>query len=227
MGKIESFNEFLATQSPDIELLQFVASLVLATVLALILARLYVRYGISLSNRRSFARNFVLIAMTTMVIITIVKSSLALSLGLVGALSIVRFRAAIKEPEELAYLFLAIAIGLGCGANQWKVTLIGFIIIASILFLTKLSRKGRDTENLHLTVTSRGDHRLTLDQINEILKSHCTAVNLKRFDEDADTTEASFIIEATDFNQVNLAKNALQQIHDQVQITFMDNRGLA
>jgi hypothetical protein len=59
-----------------------------------------------------------MITMTTMLIITIVKASLALSLGLVGALSIVRFRAAIKEPEELAYLFLAIAIGLDFGAGQ-------------------------------------------------------------------------------------------------------------
>ena len=51
-------------------------------------------------------------------VILIVKSSLALSLGLVGALSIVRFRTPIKEPEELIYLFLAIAIGLGFGAGQ-------------------------------------------------------------------------------------------------------------
>ena len=58
----------------------------------------------------------------TVVVISIVKSSLALSLGLVGALSIVRFRSAIKEPEELAYLFLSIGIGLGLGAGQRVVT---------------------------------------------------------------------------------------------------------
>ena len=56
-----------------------------------------------------------------------VKSSLALSLGLVGALSIVRFRAAIKEPEELIYLFLTIAAGLGTGAGQIKITIFGVI----------------------------------------------------------------------------------------------------
>ena len=66
-----------------------------------------------------------LLAVTTMFIITVVKSSLALSLGLVGALSIVRFRAAIKEPEELTYLFFAISIGLGLGADQRVVTLAG------------------------------------------------------------------------------------------------------
>ena len=61
------------------------------------------------------------ICLTTLLVISVVKSSLALSLGLVGALSIVRFRTPIKEPEELAYIFLAIAIGLALGADQKEV----------------------------------------------------------------------------------------------------------
>ena len=74
--------------------------------------------------------------------ITIVKSSLALSLGLVGALSIVRFRAAIKEPEELVYLFLIIATGLGCGAGQIKLTAVGiiFALIVTVVYY-KFSNK--------------------------------------------------------------------------------------
>ena len=63
---------------------------------------------------------------------------MALSLGLVGALSIVRFRAAIKDPEELVYLFLVIATGLGCGAGQIKITLIG--ILASLLIIIIYSK---------------------------------------------------------------------------------------
>lgn len=55
-------------------------------------------------------------------VIFVVKSSLALSLGLVGALSIVRFRTPIKGPEELVYLFLSIAIGLGFGAGFTNLT---------------------------------------------------------------------------------------------------------
>lgn len=226
MNKFESFNEFLTTQSVEVEILVFVASLILAMIMSLVLARIYIKYGVSLSNRRSFARNFVLISMTTMVIITIVKSSLALSLGLVGALSIVRFRAAIKEPEELAYLFLAIAIGLGCGANQWKVTLVGFILITATIFLTKMSRKTSNKENLQLLITSKGSNRLSLAKINETIKSHFTAVNLKRFDETADTTEVSFTIETEGFEQVQKSKDELQQLDSEVQVTFMDSRGL-
>jgi hypothetical protein len=76
------------------------------------IAVIYRRYGSSLSNRKVFSDVFWLLSVTTTVVIMVVKFSIALSLGLVGALSIVRFRAAIKEPEELVYLFLVIAIGI-------------------------------------------------------------------------------------------------------------------
>ena len=98
---ILSFDEFLATQSYHLPVGDFLINLIIAGILAFLLSYTYINYGTALSNRKMFARNFVLMAMTTMFIITVVKSSLALSLGLVGALSIVRFRTAIKEPEEL------------------------------------------------------------------------------------------------------------------------------
>src|SRR3989344_4154835 len=153
MDKLTTFEEFITTQNVHIPGWGFVINLVLAAVLAGILGYVYQRYGHSLSNRRLFSRNFMILAMTTMVIIAIVKSSLALSLGLVGALSIVRFRAAIKEPEELAYLFLVISIGLGLGANQLWITLISFIIIVSVIILSgRLARRQKVVSSLFMTV---------------------------------------------------------------------------
>ena len=76
----------------------------------------------------------------TCLVMSVIKFSLALSLGLVGALSIVRFRAAIKEPEELIYLFLVTGIGLACGANQFLVAISATIIISILLILSYLRR---------------------------------------------------------------------------------------
>ena len=162
-----------------------------------------------------------------MLIISIVKSSLALSLGLVGALSIVRFRAAIKEPEELAYLFLAIGIGLGLGANQTVVTVIGFIVIIMIIIIRKnWIRKADDNQNLHLTIYSHNPQKVELEQILETLKRHCTAVDLKRFDETENELEACFFIEFSDIENLNNTKNALQQLSDSIKISFLDNKGI-
>ena len=134
MDNMQTFEEFLASTTANIPIISFFVNIVLTALLAFALKWVYVNYGMTLSNRRLFAKTFILTSMTTMLIITIVKSSLALSLGLVGALSIVRFRAAIKEPEELVYLFLIIAIGLANGANQFFIAIIATIITITILY---------------------------------------------------------------------------------------------
>ena len=122
-----------ANTSSSLSITNFLLNLFIGILLSSFLSYIYIKYGTSLSNRRYFANNFVILCVTTLIVITIVKSSLALSLGLVGALSIVRFRTAIKEPEELIYTFLAIAVGLGLGAGQTIITILGLLV--TIIFI--------------------------------------------------------------------------------------------
>ncbi|NIR47300.1 DUF4956 domain-containing protein [candidate division KSB1 bacterium] len=227
MGKSQTFQDFLTTQSLQVPVGGFVLNLVLAAILAYILSLVYGKFGNSLSNRQQFARNFVLITMTTMLIISIVKSSLALSLGLVGALSIVRFRAAIKEPEELAYLFLAIAIGLGFGADQRIITVVAFGIIIGVIWMKNVYQKKEENQNLYLTVTSNNPHKTELDEIVDTLKRHCSNVSLKRFDETKELLEASFVVGYDDFQQLNESKASLRGLNDSLKITFLDNNGIS
>jgi hypothetical protein len=226
MDQMQTFEEFLATQSLAIPVGGFVVNLLLAAVLSFILRVLYIKYGNALSNRKAFARNFVMVTMTTMLIITIVKSSLALSLGLVGALSIVRFRTAIKEPEELAYLFLAISIGLGLGADQRAISLVGFAIIAGIIWLTKLFARSEANQNLYLTVSSHNPGKAALSDVIQVLKTHCAAVSLRRFDDTTEMLEAAFLVEFEDFPQLEAARTDLHKLGDAMKITFLDNKGL-
>lgn len=227
MNRIQTFQQFLATQSIQVPVWGFILNLFLAAVLSFILSRIYVKYGVSLSNRRMFAKNFMLITMTTMFIITVVKSSLALSLGLVGALSIVRFRAAIKEPEELAYLFLAIAIGLGFGADQRVITVVAFLVICGIIALRKGYHKFEGEQNLYLTVSSSAPKKITLEEIVKTLKKYCSAVNMRRFDENKEIIEASFLVEFDNFEQLQTVKSKLQKLNDSITITFLDNKGIS
>ena len=107
MNKIETFENFLNTSNlSSLSLEDFIINLIVGTLMSLLIKYTYVHCGTSVSDRKNFANLFPLLLLITMFIITIVKTSLALSLGLVGALSIVRFRTAIKEPSELIYLFI-------------------------------------------------------------------------------------------------------------------------
>jgi uncharacterized membrane protein YhiD involved in acid resistance len=224
---INNFEEFLSTSQANIPIIGFIVNLILAALLALLLRQVYIKFGNSLSNRKDFSRNFLLITMTTVLIITIVKSSLALSLGLVGALSIIRFRAAIKEPEELAYLFLAIAVGLGFGANQTLVTIIAFFVILAIIVFAKMnSKKYYENQNLHLTISIDNTKELGIEKIVEILKEQCETVDLRRLHETNNVLEASFMVETGNFDQLNKAKESMLQLYSDTKITFLDNKGL-
>jgi hypothetical protein len=226
MSRIDTFQSFLTNQSVQVDIPNFLVSLLLAALLAFLLGRIYIRWGDSLSNRRMLAGNFVLIAVTTTLIITVVKSSLALSLGLVGALSIVRFRAAIKEPEELAYLFLVIAIGLGLGADQRGLTLVAFAVVAGLIWLKHFAKRTHESQNLYLSVDSRHPEKVRLDQIIGVLKEHCSAVDMKRFDETTDVLEAGFLVEFEDFEQLDQAKRELQTLNEHLTIRFLDLKGI-
>jgi hypothetical protein len=226
MSRIDTFQSFLTNQSVQVDIPNFLVSLLLAALLAFLLGRIYIRWGDSLSNRRMLASNFVLIAVTTTLIITVVKSSLALSLGLVGALSIVRFRAAIKEPEELAYLFLVIAIGLGLGADQRGLTLVAFAVVAGLIWLKHFAKRTQESQNLYLSVDSRHPEKVRLDQIIGVLKEHCSAVDMKRFDETTDVLEAGFLVEFEDFEQLDQAKRELQTLNEHLTIRFLDLKGI-
>ena len=223
----QTIRDFLSGSTVQIPVASFVINLLLAAALSFLLAQVYIRYADSLSNRRLFSRNFVLVAMATMLIISIVKSSIALSLGLVGALSIVRFRAANKEPEELVYLFLAIGIGLGLGANQGMITIVALLVISTVIVLRKsFFQKAPVSQNLYLTISSSDPHGVSLDSVIERLKQHCSVVDLKRFDENKEVLEASFLVEFDDHKQLNRIRAALQQLDDSISISFLDNRGM-
>ncbi len=155
---IPSFEEFLSTQSSQIPLGGFILNLLLAAILSMLVGFIYVRYGTALSSRRAFGRTFLLIAVTTMFIITVIKSSLALSLGLVWALSIVRLRTAVKDPEELAFILIAIAIGLGLGADKRALSVIATLfLIGLVLVWYRYSQRAPGEDfGMHLSVVPRG-----------------------------------------------------------------------
>ncbi|KGG20711.1 hypothetical protein EV11_1122 [Prochlorococcus sp. SS52] len=162
-----------------------------------------------------------------MVIITIVKSSLALSLGLVGALSIVRFRTAIKEPEELVYLFLSIAIGLGLGANQTIITIIGFIVIVSYLIVRSRYMKRSEVSYMNLVITYPAPNQEDFENIIEILSSYCSKLNLKRLSDNTGQLEAQLRLEVTNFKRMIEIRNKLNSRYPNINLNFVDTSEIA
>ncbi|MCE5230668.1 DUF4956 domain-containing protein [bacterium] len=219
--------EKLINQANAINMPEFILCLVLSAALGLLIGLFYIKFGHSLSNRRVFARNFLLVAVTTTLIITIVKSSLALSLGLVGALSIVRFRAAIKEPEELAYLFLTISIGLGLGAGQILLSIVAVVIILGLILIQNLVRGGKtDDPNLYVTVTTSNPHKISLSQMMDLLQAAGATASLKRYDDSTEMLEAAFLVDFKQAVNIERFNHRLRELNPHVKVSCLDDQGL-
>ena len=210
----------------NISIINFTFNLILAIILSLLISYTYCKYGRNISNRKEFSQNFTILAITTMFIITIVKSSLALSLGLVGALSIVRFRSAIKDPEELTYLFLTIGVGLGLGANQLGITIVAtFLTLIFIILRAKLLKRTKDQFiNLNINLPKAKNHNI--DNIIKTLSNYSSSLNLRRYTQDDNYHELFINLNISSFNQVQLMIDELSKVYPGITIDLIDKNNL-
>ena len=176
-----------------------VVDLLLGALLSSVVAWYYGRFGEAFTNRVKLARLLPILCLTTILVISVVKASLALSLGLVGALSIVRFRTAIKEPEELVYLFIAIAIGIGLGAGQRFPTIIAIALLLAFMISTRLVTLRSKRQNLYLSVRLPDpESRYTFQSVSDIVVQHADAVDMRRMDRQDDVLQLTFLLDCPD-----------------------------
>tara|TARA_Y100000389_G_scaffold3743_1_gene3574 strand:- start:9630 stop:10355 length:726 start_codon:yes stop_codon:yes gene_type:complete len=183
---LKSLENFILNSAPDISYTNFIFAILVSAFLAFLVKIAYIKISRTLNDREYFSDTFIPLAVITTLVITVVKFSLALSLGLVGALSIVRFRAAIKEPEELVYLFFIIGIGLANGANQFLVSIICTFFIILILFIKKYFDNNKNAKNLsdssvNILQIEISDRDKNIEEIIEILKTKTLYLKLKSF----------------------------------------------
>jgi len=180
-------------------------NLIVGLILSLMVAWYYEHFGQSLSNRAKFARLLPALTLTTGLVISIIKSSLALSLGLVGALSIVRFRTAIKEPEELIFLFIAIAIGLGVGADQRWPTVVGILLILGYMALRVFLSHKSALSNLYLNVLVKEDHeqQSLFNRVNAQLLEHVDVLDFRRLDSHDGILQLTYFVTCYDPQTLN------------------------
>jgi uncharacterized membrane protein YhiD involved in acid resistance len=215
----------LFTQTESIDVLELGIDLILSALMSGLIYLAFVRFGNTVSSRRQFGRIFFLIAVCTCLIIAVIKSSIALSLGLVGALSIVRFRAAVKEPEELAYLFLCVATGLGFGAGLRVVTLFAVVLILMILALKGVCFPNKQAEKYNFSVTAQNSD-LTAAAVVETLNQFTNELILRRADDGGGKLNLMFIVEFKSVSKLQAAIDALKSRDKSVSVSFISNETL-
>lgn len=142
-------------------------ALLLALALGFLIYYVYKKAFQGVVYSRSFNFSLVLTAMVTALVILPITSNLMLSLGMVGALSIVRFRAAIKEPLDIGYMFWAISVGITTGAGFYTLSIVGSLVIAVVIIAFSYIR-GNNAE-VYLLVLNYEDK--TQGDVENVMKN--------------------------------------------------------
>lgn len=128
---------------------------------------LFIKYSSGIGNKNAFASQFFLFSLAIYLIISSIKASLVLSLGLVGALSVVRFRNAIKDTEQIIYLLFLIALSLSIAANQYLLgTISGIIGLIYITINGIISSKPIQTASIYVEFDSASNLKEVIEKLS-------------------------------------------------------------
>ena len=129
-------------------------SMFLAIIIALVISQIYKHTHRGMNFELSFMSTLVLLAPIVAVVMLFIRGDLVLSLGLIGSLSIIRFRTPIKDTRDMVFLFWTIAVGLGCGTYNWGVVIISTIFISLVIITLYFMKYGRSTNTDFVLVIS-------------------------------------------------------------------------
>jgi len=210
----------------EIDFINLLISLFLCVLLSFITSYVYRERSGSLSNKLEISKVIPILSITTFLVISVVKSSLALSLGLVGALSVIRFRTPIKSPEDLIYLFISISIGLGFGAGQITTTILVFIcLMLVILFFYSKKKEFHSDYNLIIEGNdNEGELLEKYEDIINVVKLKFNDVHFIKYDRISNgKVILVFKVSVSDHKKINELNTELSKSLKNFNLNFYEN----
>jgi hypothetical protein len=180
MNALEQIQRLMRSPSVQVSVTDFMLALVLSVVSGLIISILYQVFYENRATGSQIHRSFLLIAPSITALFIAIQFSLPLSLGLIGALTIIRFRTPIKEPEEVGFIMLVIATAIVCATFNYLLLVVLLVLALAVLlvqrYLPRLFRSKRSDGVLLLTVNG-GLSAETKDRLLDLL--HQRGINGK------------------------------------------------
>ena len=151
-----TISDYFFSQFQNLTPLKIAIGLAMGCLVGLIIAFVYKRCYRGVLYSPTFAMTLMMLTLITTPVVMCIKSNISLSMGMVGALSIVRFRTAVKDPMDTAYMFWALTMGILLGAELYVHALMVVLVISAILFVLSFLHLGRN--NAYLLVVHYDDY---------------------------------------------------------------------
>ena len=207
----------------QLDIVTVLVNFFLCVFMSFLLRRFYISRSFSLTGKSHIGSIIPILSTIVFLVILVVKSSLALSLGLVGALSIVRFRTPVKEPEELVYLFFAIAIGLGYAAGQVLVTTVIVSLIMVMIYFWLSNRDIARTLEYNMIITWTKKDLKFNDIINSI-SDYVNSVKLIRLDHHSSNHKAVLLVSPKENYSPDDLIVDLRDLDDALKVSFYESK---
>ncbi len=187
--------------------MNFFISMVLALGLGLLIAVVYRYTHRGMNYESGFLSTLALLAPIVTLVMFFIQGDLVLSLGLVGSLSIIRFRTPIKDTRDMVFLFWSIAIGLGVGTLNWTISVFATLVLSIFMAVMFLAKYGRPLHSEYILVVAGVDpHHDSVVEI--VVNSKRANVQLRNHEVEGDTWEVTY--------EIRLARAHEQDIRDMV-----------
>lgn len=192
---------YLMESNVNMPVIQIILSMSIALLLSIFVYWVYKKTYTGVMYSKNFNITIIMTSVVTSMVMMVIGSNLALSLGMVGALSIIRFRTAIKDPKDIGFLFWGIGIGLSSGTGTYIVGIVGSIFIAGILLLLNMDIYD---DYCYLLVLKCVD--CNYDDIENIIKTNTKKYKLKMKNSNSALDEVTY--------EVRLRKNEQKMINE-------------
>jgi uncharacterized membrane protein YhiD involved in acid resistance len=179
-----------------------IGNVFVAMLCGVIIALLYKYTYKGLNYSASFTISIIMLTMITAIVIMVIGNNLARAFGMVGAMSIIRFRTAVKDASDIMFIFFALAIGLAAGVKLYSVAIVGTLFVGSVfLVVTRFSFALPQNREFLMQITAKGD-QVPENPFVDIFRQYCRRqklVNVKTIGQEPDEMmEFSYYIKMRD-----------------------------
>ncbi|KMJ59299.1 cell division protein FtsZ [Bacillus sp. LL01] len=166
---MEEFSK-LANLTTKLTIVQAFIAIFLTFILTIIITQVYKRTHKGNNYSQSFVHTIIIMGVVVSIIMIVIGNNVAVAFGLVGAFSIIRFRSAMADPKDIAFIFFGMAAGIACGLGFYLLAIlftVSLSILIYILFLFNYGRRGEATKSLKITVPENLHYENLFDDIFE------------------------------------------------------------
>jgi len=194
----------------DLDFANILFSLFLAIAVGFIISQIYKYTHRGLNYELAFMSTLVVLAPIISVVMLFIRGDLVLSLGLIGSISIIRFRTPIKDTRDMVFIFWVIAVGLGSGTFNWNVVILSTIVISLVMFLLHFIRYGHSKATDYVLVVS-GTKALKNNEVGQVIKDYAREIRVRSQETEGDYWEIIFEVQLKDMTEATV-----QDLHERI-----------